>query len=150
MDELAKQSSESGIVKRDTAKERLQLSAVMQALERDHRTEFSNQEIAQWESLLEHPEKFSLAEIMAALDEVQLNPPDGWTGPPKRTDVLRQMFRNREARAEEIKRNGGISLADKDCSVCKGSGWKQVPQGQSNVMKVTRCDCWLRNREKTA
>lgn len=148
--EIQGQSKKSAIVKRDLVSEKLRLNAVMASIERDHRTEFSQAELDQWEALLEHPEKFTLTEIMAALDETQLHPPDGWTGPPKRTDVIRQMFRAREARAEDIARHGGRTLADQECKLCGGTSWKPVSNGQSEKKQVTRCDCWLRNRRQIA
>jgi len=100
----AKPSSKSAIAKSDTVADSKKLMLVMASLERDYRTEFSEAELQQWEALLEHPEKFSLREILAALDEVQLHPPAGWTGPPKRPDVLRQLFIAREEKAQSVMR----------------------------------------------
>lgn len=76
---------------------------------------------------------------------VQIKRPGGWTGFPKRPDVIHQMMQTREEKAEQFSREGGWKLAEKGCSACGGSGWVHTETNEGN-RAVYRCECWKRNR----
>lgn len=91
-------------------------------------------------------QKFRLQEITDAFAQVQIEQPGGWTGFPKRPDVIVRMMRNRENKAEQFKNKGGWDFADDDCPICGGIGWesKQTPRGN---FAVVRCVCGQRKLE---
>jgi len=97
------------------------LLAELRKTEEDFRIELSRREIDRWLELLKHPARFSAEEIIHALGDLVMYPADGWNGPPRRADVIRQILKNRESKNDDIARQGGRSLADEDCPMCRGT-----------------------------
>lgn len=89
---------------------------------------------------------FRLQEITDAFSQVQIEQPGGWTGFPKRPDVIVRMMRNREHRAEQHKNRGGWDFADENCTICGGIGWEKKQTARGNLA-VVRCICGQKKLE---
>lgn len=112
----------------------------LRAAESDYDQDLSDERIEQWMGLLKAKQRFSLQEITEAFSEVQLAQPGGWTGFPRRPDVLAQMMRTREHKAEHHKNAGGWDFRDEDCPLCRGIGWIQTQTDRGNTA-AKRCEC---------
>jgi len=117
------------------------LMRFLRAAESDYDQDLSQERMEQWLALLGMKEKFSLLEITEAFSAVQMERPGGWTGFPKRPDVIAKMLDTRDRKAEEHQRNGGWILASRQCESCGGTGWVEAGKSEAGNRRVTRCKC---------
>lgn len=83
------------------------LEQLLVQLQLRYRTEMGPLERSDWLNTLN---PYSIEEVLAAANELTLNPPDDWTGLPKLPDLLRVIHRTRDAAAEERRRKEGDRL----------------------------------------
>lgn len=83
------------------------LPLFLEALQQRYRTEMGDAEYLDW---LQTLRGYRLLEVIAAANELTLNPPEGWTGLPKLPDMLRVIHKARDAEAEERRRAEGAKL----------------------------------------
>ncbi len=116
------------------------LAQFLEAMQQRYRTELGEAEYLDW---LQTLKSYPLAEVIDAANELLLNPPAEWSGMPKLPDVIRQMFRERERKAEEHQRHGGWVLATYSCETCGGTGWVEGQKTEGGNRAVKRCQCSL-------
>lgn len=104
MGELTRRTNESSGLEHERSES---LPLFLQALQDRYRTELGDAEYLDW---LQTLKPYKLAEVIAAANELTLNPPADWTGLPKLPDMLRVIHRARAERAEEYRRKDGESL----------------------------------------
>ena len=103
MENLVPQPENNGLEKEQLKS----LAQFLEALQQRYRTEMGDAEYLGW---LQTLKAYKLPEVIAAANELTLNPPDDWTGLPKLPDLLRVIHRTREAAAEEGRRKEGERL----------------------------------------
>jgi hypothetical protein len=104
----AKQTSANTIATRDGARpSRADIAALatfLRAMESDYDQDLSRERRELWLKVLEMPQRFSVQEIVDAFVQVQqaqMEQPGGWTGFPRRMNVIAQMNVNRANQARE-------------------------------------------------
>lgn len=114
----------------------MELAAFLRAAEADYDQNLSGERRELYLSLLDLEQKFTAQEIIRAFGEVQVDQPGGWTGFPKRPDVIVRILANRESAAEKQRISNIERAPNPSCPRCSGSGFER------DCNRVRKCGCW--------
>lgn|SRR6478609_664118 len=114
----------------------MELVVFLRAAEADYDQNLSGERRELYLGLLDLPEKFSVREIIRAFGEVQIEQPGGWTGFPKRPDVIVRILANRDSAAEQLRVANVERSPDPMCQRCSGTGFER------ECNRVKKCVCW--------